>query len=287
MAVDEMLLEQAQDAEVACLRFYRWSKPTLSLGYFQTYNDRQKHLPSLACAAVRRLTGGGAILHDAELTYSIVLPRTHPLAAQRDKLYHAIHGCLIEALKRLGITAQLCVAADKIERPSQKPSSPSGRGAEAKGGPIDPISSHYPLSEGEGGPFQTFRIASETAGEPFLCFQRRSPGDVMIGQTKICGSAQRRRNGAVLQHGSLLWRTSPAAPELPGVVDIVTHPIEMEILAELWLSGLSRRLCFSWQLDDLNEKEVSQAETLVESRYAWDDWTKNRASMAHCGQETL
>ena len=107
MAVDEMLLERAQDQAVACLRFYGWSEPTLSLGYFQTYADRQEHPPSLPCAAVRRLTGGGAILHDAELTYSIVLPGSHPLAAHRDELYQAVHGCLIEALGRLGITARL------------------------------------------------------------------------------------------------------------------------------------------------------------------------------------
>ncbi|MEI8372018.1 MAG: biotin/lipoate A/B protein ligase family protein [Planctomycetota bacterium] len=241
MAVDEVLLEQAQDAEVACLRFYRWSEPTLSLGYFQTYTDRKEHPPSLACAVVRRLTGGGAILHDAELTYSIVLPGTHPLATHRDKLYQAIHGCLIEALERLGITARLCAAADKIE----------------------------------------------TAREPFLCFQRRSPGDVLIGQTKICGSAQRRRNGAVLQHGSLLWRTSPAAPELPGVADVAAHPIELESLADLWLGGLSRRLDFCWQFDDLDEKEVSRAEILLESRYARDDWTKNRSSVTLRNQEML
>lgn len=55
MAVDEVLLERA----VACLRFYRWSEPTLSLGYFQAYADRREHPPSLPCAAVRRLTGGG------------------------------------------------------------------------------------------------------------------------------------------------------------------------------------------------------------------------------------
>ena len=113
MAVDEMLLERAQEQAAACLRFYGWSEPTLSLGYFQTYADRQEHPPSLPCAAVRRLTGGGAILHDAELTYSIVLPGTHPLAARRDELYQAVHGCLIEALGHFGITARLCTAADK------------------------------------------------------------------------------------------------------------------------------------------------------------------------------
>ena len=110
---------------------------------------------------------------------------------------------------------------------------------------------------------------------------------MLIGRTKICGSAQRRRNGAVLQHGSLLWRTSPAAPELPGVADIAAHPIELESMADLWLSGLSRRLGFGWQSDDLDEKEVRQAETLVETRYAGDDWTKNRGRAAHRSQETL
>ena len=162
MAVDEMLLERAQDQAAACLRFYGWSEPTLSLGYFQTYADRQEHPPSLPCAAVRRLTGGGAILHDAELTYSIVLPGSHPLAARRDELYQAVHGCLIEALGQLGITARLCEAADKIDR--------------------------------------------RPPGQPFLCFQRRSPGDVLIGRTKVCGSAQRRRQ----RGGPATWQPALA-----------------------------------------------------------------------------
>ena len=241
MAVDEMLLERAQEQAVACLRFYRWSEPTLSLGYFQSYDDRQEHPPSLPCAAVRRLTGGGAIVHDTELTYSIVLPGAHPLAARRDELYRAVHDSLIEALGRLGVTARLCDTTDKIA----------------------------------------------AAREPFLCFQRRSPGDVLIGHIKVCGSAQRRRKGAVLQHGSLLWQTSPAAPELPGVADIAAHPIELETAAELWLGGLGRRLGFVWQADDLAETEVCRAETLVKSRYACNDWTKNRGLAAAHSQETL
>ena len=252
MAVDEMLLERAQGRAAACLRFYRWNEPTLSLGYFQTYADRQEHPPSLRCPAVRRLTGGGAILHDAELTYSIVLPGGHPLAAHRDELYRAVHGALIEALGRLGIAAGSCMATEKT-------------GAD--------------------------KIA--TARQPFLCFQRRSPGDVLIGPTKVCGSAQRRGapgtpgGGAVLQHGSLLWRASAAAPELRGVADIAGHPIELEDAADLWLGGLSGRLGLGWQSDDLDETEVRRAEALVKSRYAWENWTENRAPAAHSSQETL
>ena len=131
---------------------------------------------------------------------------------------------------------------------------------------------------------------------------------MLIGRTKVCGSAQRRCHGAVLQHGSLLWRTSSAAPELPGMADLAgsvgfsppshdggpepalqfqAHPIELENLADLWLASLSRRLGFAWQEDDLDEKELRRAETLVESRYSGDNWTKNRGRAALASQESL
>jgi lipoate-protein ligase A len=244
MAVDHMLLERAQEQAMACFRFYGWSEPTLSLGYFQTYSDRNEHPPSLSSAAVRRLTGGGAIVHDSELTYSVVLPAKHPLAARRDELYGAVHGCLIEVFRHLGVTARL--AGDK-----------------------------------------TAADKTAAARQPFLCFQRRSPGDVLIGQSKVCGSAQRRRNGAVLQHGSLVWQKSPAAPELPGVVDIVNHPLDAEAVADLWLDGLGRRLGILWEEGDLGENEVRQAGALVETRYACDDWTQKRGRSAFCGQDSL
>jgi lipoate-protein ligase A len=239
MAVDETLWQGIQVRSAACLRLYRWSEPTVSLGYFQKHSDRNMHLPSLSCAVVRRLTGGGAILHDAELTYSIVLPGTHPLAVHRDELYRAVHSSLIEALQRLGVSARLCDAADK----------------------------------------------TATDREPFLCFQRRSPGDVLLGRAKICGSAQRRRKGAVLQHGSLLWRASPAAPELPGVADLAPSPIELEVVADLWLGGLGRQLGGDWQSDDLDENEANRSRALEEIRYTCDDWTKNRNPTAYQSQD--
>ena len=92
MAVDEMLLEWSAEHGGCCLRLYHWQEATLSLGYFQEYQDRGGHGPSRNCPVVRRLTGGGAIVHDAELTYSLVVHAGHPLAAARDALYHAAHG---------------------------------------------------------------------------------------------------------------------------------------------------------------------------------------------------
>ena len=170
-----------------CLRLYRWQEATLSLGYFQEYQDRGGHGPSRNCPVVRRLTGGGAIVHDAELTYSLVVHGGHPLAARRERLYQAAHGALIEALAALGIAAAL------------------KKGAELFSG-----------------------SRSKIVLTPFLCFQRPTAGDVLVGETKIAGSAQRRRRGAVLQHGSVLLRRSAAAPELPALEDAAGKTVEAE-----------------------------------------------------------
>ena len=86
MAVDEMLLEWASQSGRAAWRWYAWEEPTVSLGYFQNASDRARHGPSAGCAWVRRATGGGAIVHDCEWTYSCVLPIHHPAARHRDLL---------------------------------------------------------------------------------------------------------------------------------------------------------------------------------------------------------
>ena len=59
--------------------------------------------------------------------------------------------------------------------------------------------------------------------EPFLCFQREAAPDLVVQDHKILGSAQRRRRGAVLQHGSLLLRASGHTPEIPGLCDLAPH----------------------------------------------------------------
>ena len=118
MAVDEALLESAGETGVPALRFYSWSEPTLSLGYFQRMADRQLHLPSIDCALVRRATGGGAILHDQEFTYSLAIPANLPAAKIPEALYDLVHLALIEVLKVRDVDAFICEGADstKAER---------------------------------------------------------------------------------------------------------------------------------------------------------------------------
>lgn len=115
MACDEALLEAVgRGAAEPTLRFYQWDPPTISLGYFQRYADFQDLPPPAgALAVVRRTTGGGAILHDREWTYSLTLPVAHALVAGNPvRLYERVHDALIDTLGLLNVDAQRCGTGD-------------------------------------------------------------------------------------------------------------------------------------------------------------------------------
>ena len=237
MAVDETLLESAIAGGPATLRFYTWEEPTLSLGYFQSTADREQHVASSACPLVRRSSGGGAILHDHELTYSISLP----VGAARDsavanELYDAVHGSLVDILSELGVHAEL-------HRPGMGECDMRGK---------------------------------QPDSEPFLCFQRRACGDVVCGGVKICGSAQRRRREALLQHGSLLLRRSDFAPELPGLAEQCVRAISGEELRVCWQSALAGRVGSSFVEGQISSAERDRAELLASSRFGVAEFAGRR-----------
>lgn len=99
MAADEVLLRSAT-AGIASLRFYTWSAPTLSLGYFQPAADRLKDPRLTALPYVRRPSGGHALVHHHELTYALALPERSPDAARA--WLGRMHGAVHSALRSLG-----------------------------------------------------------------------------------------------------------------------------------------------------------------------------------------
>jgi len=104
MAADEVLLESAQGG-VASLRFYGWSTPTVSLGYFQPEKVRREEGRLASLPFVRRPTGGGALVHHHELTYALSLPPD--LSWQRKgqgSWLCRMHSIIREALTKLGIS---------------------------------------------------------------------------------------------------------------------------------------------------------------------------------------
>jgi lipoyl(octanoyl) transferase len=124
MAVDEALLEVASTEGAApTVRFYSWSPPALSLGYAQSI-EREidlRRCTALGIDVVRRPTGGRAVLHDHEVTYSLVISANDPrvtvgiLAA-----YLTISQALIRGLSYLGITAELLPLRQSARLPSDQ-----------------------------------------------------------------------------------------------------------------------------------------------------------------------
>jgi len=108
MAVDQLLLERAglPDARPV-LRLYAWAAPAVTVGYFQDV-QRGLDLPALArrgWPVVRRLTGGRAVFHDREMTYSVVLPRG---AADGIRETYAVIGrAPLTGLAALGVRAEM------------------------------------------------------------------------------------------------------------------------------------------------------------------------------------
>jgi lipoate-protein ligase A len=231
MAVDEALLETVSESDHdGWLRFYRWEEPTLSLGYFQRHGDRQRHPPSRDLPTIRRSTGGGAIIHAEELTYSFCIPVVSNRDDRASAFYFAFHETFIEELASRGVQARICGEPERVQ----------------------------------------------VVEEPFLCFLRRAEADVLLGEHKIGGSAQRRRRDALLQHGSMLLRSTIASPELAGVEDISGVVIDPSELAERWAGRIATRFRLRLHTSELGESEAKLAESWQKKRFGQETWTLKR-----------
>lgn len=168
MAVDEALLLCFESlSSLPVLRFYLWEPPGLSLGYFQ----RAREVDLFACKTsgvdlVRRPTGGRAILHEHEITYSVVMPVSNGRSPDSSILesFKKINQALCRGLNLMGLPA-LLVPRDK------------------KSDPADP---------------KNLKVSA--------CFASPSWYELQVNGRKLLGSAQTRKMGVLLQHGSLLLR---------------------------------------------------------------------------------
>jgi lipoyl(octanoyl) transferase len=251
MAVDEVLLEGVVAGTAApTLRFYRWAPPCLSLGYFQAFDVVDLDgCRALGVDIVRRTTGGRAILHDRELTYSVVLPA---LMMGHDggvlASYYRLSLALQEGLRRLGVRATLAPQSAATGSPAHGP----------------------------------------------VCFDRPSAHEILLDGRKLVGSAQVRRGGALLQHGSILIeprignlmaclrRPDGSAGSADG-----EDPIEDGVagLAEVGVSDPSRiaaaiaeafadRFELRLVAGTLRADELAAAAALAESKYQAAGWTE-------------
>ncbi|HEV3162576.1 MAG TPA: biotin/lipoate A/B protein ligase family protein [Isosphaeraceae bacterium] len=234
MAVDEALLESvAADPSAAVFRTYGWTVPTLSLGYFQHHAEAEADPRLRDAPIVRRPTGGGAIWHDREITYAIVLPRTHPAARSAADLYRAVHEAIAALLRTEGVEAH------------------------RRGGERD-------------------ARAENQQSWPFFCFTDLDPEDIVLNGVKVVGSAQRRRSGAVLQHGSLLLSHAERTPELLGLGDLVSIETDPSYWSSRLCAAIPGVLSLNAQAQDLSAAERARADALRHQVYGNTAWTRRR-----------
>lgn len=256
MAVDEaILLCHSRGTVPPTLRFYRWRPPAVSLGYFQRLEKavRADLCRELGIQVVRRLTGGKAVLHDQELTYSVIVAESHPLMpATVLESYKVIAGGLLAGLARLGITVAIA-----------PPSRDAGK--------------------------DRSRTVSSAA-----CFNTLAGYELTAGGKKIVGSAQVRRRGVILQHGSLPWVLD--ADKLFLVLQIsdrrIADRMKQAFLAKAtclqavagreisWgeagaalREGFAAALGVKFVSSQLTSEEISLAEELAETKYRSRAWT--------------
>lgn len=111
MAVDEALLEAAAALGSPILRTYGWSLPAATFGYFQ----RHAEIAALTALRplIRRATGGGLVPHDADWTYSVVIPPDHPrYRVSAETSYRLQHEWLRSAFTAVGVPTELAPCCD-------------------------------------------------------------------------------------------------------------------------------------------------------------------------------
>ncbi len=166
MATDESLLrEVAARHSPPTLRLYAWTPPALTLGRGQPFSDANvAALEADGITLLRRATGGTAVFHEDELSYTVAATSDEPRLA----------GGIVESYK--GLSVALLFALEKIGLRDAEASSH----AESRSGPRSPGAVRSPV-----------------------CFELPSDYEITMGQRKLFGSAQMRIKGGILQHGTL------------------------------------------------------------------------------------
>ncbi|HDP36310.1 MAG TPA: lipoate--protein ligase family protein [Candidatus Atribacteria bacterium] len=266
MAIDEAIMIAHREGLVPpTIRFYQWSPPAVSLGYFQ---DLKKEIDVITCKnmgidIVRRPTGGKAVLHDKELTYSFIIREDHPLVNDSIlETYKKISGGMIRGLSYLGITAELVPLREKLKKT---------------------------LSDNE---------AKSKIPHPdikSICFSVPSQYEVQVEGKKIVGSAQVRKRGVVLQHGSLLIELEKdklfSVFNFPSIKirerlktrfnatsleEILKRKINFSELSEILPRGFEEEFGVKLTEGKLTEQEEKISKDLIGNKYSTYEWNYER-----------
>ncbi|NOZ24182.1 MAG: lipoate--protein ligase family protein [Planctomycetes bacterium] len=270
MAVDEAMLMCFDPAfELPTLRLYGWSPAAISIGYFQPAHSAA--VPDYP--VFRRITGGGAICHDGDFTYSVVVGRGDSIT--RPSLYNAIHEAMSNALHQLNVAAKPRWVAKREDSPidinGTAPRTKAGQVAMGAGG-----------IQGEGDDLAAIGTAmaalwqSRHSPAPFFCSGREAEADLVVGEKKILGSAQRRSRRAILQHGSMPIRDTACDGQMTSVRREAKRKVKFEDVVPAVTTAFESVFGVSFERGQLSEEEQKIAVDLVKQKYGNSKWNYRR-----------
>jgi lipoate-protein ligase A len=257
MAIDQAIAEACAAGEsLPTLRFYQWKPPAVSLGRHQPHAEIDHAAVAAAgYEVVRRPTGGRAILHTDEFTYSVAAAQSEArLTGGVMDAYLNISNALLAGLQELGVTAQKAPAS--------------------------------------------MRAGSDVSA---ACFEVPSAYEITAAGRKLMGSAQSRRAGYVLQHGSL-----PLVGDITRLIDVlVLEPgaaqslradltaractlaqalhvpddspeVQFTAVCAAMCHGFAETLALTLKPAPLSSSELRRAAVLIREQFANDEWTNQR-----------
>lgn len=251
MAVDEAILESTGSQKTPpTLRLYAWQPPCLSLGYAQSANEVDfAALNRLGWQIVRRPTGGRAILHTDELTYSVITPPDDPIMAGGVlESYRRLAQALLHALHILGLQA----AADA--RYPTTDTTPNG-----------PVCFEVPSN---------YEIT--VAGKKLLgsAQARRSQGILQHGSFPLHGDLTRITQALVFPDEEARQRAAQRLlAHAATAADYLTPPPTWQQAAQAFQSAFAETLGLNLVPGELSLAEHQRAQTLQAEKYAADSWT--------------
>ena len=264
MAVDEAVLTlHGEGKSPPTLRFYGWDPPKLSIGYFQKAEDEVDFaaLEAEGLGFVRRPTGGRAVLHDKELTYSIIVAEDYPgMPRSVTESYRVLSEGLVHGFRRLGLQAEMVNLSSEADK-------------------------------------MKYAAAAGSAA----CFDSPSWYELVVEGRKIAGSAQTRQKGAVLQHGSILldididqlFRVlrfpserlrerlrASFADKAVAINDLMRalgrRPVTLSEAEAAFEAGIAEGLGIRLKPGELTREERELALQLAEEKYGIRDWNFRR-----------
>nr|WP_248278509.1 biotin/lipoate A/B protein ligase family protein [Bacillus sp. DNRA2] len=259
MALDELLLIWHSEGKIPpTIRFYGWNPPSLSIGYFQKV-DREINMDAVVnygLGFVRRPTGGRGVLHEDELTYSVIVKENYPgMPTTVTEAYRFISEGILHGFQLLGLQAEFAVPHSETDKEALK----NPRSAVC----FDAPSWYELVVEGR-----------KVAGSA----QTRQKGVILqhgsilldLDEDKLF-SLFKYPNERIKERMQLAFKNKAVA-----INDISRHPITLTEAKEAFRQGFSEGLNIAFEQYELTREQLIEVQELAQSRYESNDWNYKR-----------